>query len=193
VIAALSRVRWGGGALGALLLALSLAGCLGHPQIGEFVEGVAYEVRPARLEPVHEFRVGRGLLGLAGVALSFADDSDLDAEQARALIHDLDAVHVGIYEIHGRRGDVHFSADWRLDLEEQGWMPIVRAQDGRNSSQWIFAKMQHGKLSALTVVSLDGRELDVVKLEGHLERSLDYAMRRDQGFLEVTRDVGAEM
>jgi Domain of unknown function (DUF4252) len=183
----------GGRVLAALLLAISLGGCLGNPDIHEFVESVAWEIEPAELEPVHEIRLGRSVLGLAGFALSFADETDFEEQQARALIQDLDAVHIGVYEIHGRRSALHMSEDWRLDLEEDGWIPIIRAQDGQSEAQWVFARMERGELQALTVISIDGRELAIVKLEGRLERSLDYAVRRDSVFMDAARDVGEEL
>lgn len=182
-----------GGALSALLACLLLAGCLDDPEIAEFVDSVAWEVQPARLEPVVELRLGRGVLGLAGIALNFADTSEFEEEQARALLHDLSAVHVGQYEIRGRRGPIHISEDWRLDLQEQGWVPLLRVRERGEEVQWVMALLEDEQLRAITVVSIDRDELTVVKLEGRLERTLDYAMRRDEGFLHTARDAGDEL
>lgn len=182
-----------GGATGVLLATLLMGGCLGDPEIAEFVDSVAWEVHPARLEPVHEIRIGSGVLGLASLALSFADVSELEEQQARALLHDLSAVHVGQYDIRGRRGPIHMSEDWRLDLQERGWIPLVRAREHGESTQWVMALLEDEELVALTIVSIDPHELTVVKLEGRLQRSLDYAMRRDEGFLHTARDAGQEL
>lgn len=182
-----------GGAASVLLACVLLTGCLDDPEIAEFVDSVAWEVRPAQLEAVHEIRLGRGVLGLASLALGFAEMSEFEEGQARALLRDLSAVHVGQYEIRGRRGPIHISDDWRLDLQEQGWVPLVRVRERSEQVQWVMALLENEQLRAITVVSLDRHELTVVKLEGRLERTLDYAMRRDEGFLHTARDAGEEL
>ena len=181
----------------ASLVVLPLTGCLvGEPEIGEMVRALEEEVYPAQLDAKAAVKIGSGLLNLASVIVSWSDDHDLDSEQVRLLLKDLDAVHVGAYEVRGRRwadDPVKLSEEWRLQLEHEGWKVIVRVQDRFDETQWILVRTggRHG-IDGLYVVSVEDTEVVVVKLEGELSRSIDYAVRRDSDFMVAMREAGNE-
>lgn len=66
----------------------------------------------------------------------------------------------------------------------------MRVQENGDESQWVLAHLDRQTIDGVYVVSVEDREMVVVKLEGDLSRSIDYAVRRDSDFMVAMREAG---
>ncbi len=166
--------------------ALSLVGCVaGAPAIDDEVGAAEWELRPMRLHAETELHFGRTALGLVSSLASFADDPDID--HFVAMLRDVDAVHLGVYEIDGSAAGAGIPTDfgpgWRAELADLGWRVVVHARD-RDESQWVLIR----DLDELLLVQREDDELVVVKVEGDLGAILDTAIRRDDEWAMAVRE-----
>lgn len=169
-----------------LLLPLALSGCIyGNPDIDNEFGAVEWELRPLHLEPHVELRVGSGMIGLARMAADWSDDPD--AEFAAEILRDIDAVHVGVYELDGRRRDApsDFGPQWREELADLGWRMVVRSRESGEESGWVFTR----DLDEVLIVGLGYDEVVLVKLDGDMGAVLDRAIRREDGIVMAARNI----
>lgn len=166
----------------ALATSLTLTGCFTDPDIAEVVDALAWELEPAYLNPEIELRLGNGSLSLARGICGFVED----CEEYAPLLEGVEMVHVGVYEIDGprRARRLNVDGDLRLDLEAEGWHPVVHVRDRHGETALALTRVDdRGDLDGMYLISVDRHELVVVKLEGELSRPLDRVLRRDEGFL----------
>ena len=73
------------------------------------------------------------------------------------------------------------------EMATQGWWPMVVERDGLNSS-WVFGHGEKGsELDGLLVVEFGGNELEIVRLDGAIDRLMAEAVAEEPG--EVVRLV----
>jgi hypothetical protein len=113
----------------------------------------------------------RALLRLAG---------DEEGEAA-GILGSLERVEVASYRLDGGAACAAEPpiAAVAAELDRAGWWPMVVERDGVGGS-WVFARGDAGgELAGLYVIALDGGALEVVRLEGRIDRLLAEAVRDD--------------
>lgn len=177
--------------LAIVLATVSLGGCLvGAPEIASEIDIVQWDLRPVDIEESTELHIGRGILGLGSTVAGWTDEPD--AELFAEIIDGIDAVHVGAYRLGRHRDtpdDLSFAA--REELQDLGWQLVVRTREDFDETVWVFARTAK-RHTEMLLVSLEDDELAVVRIDGHPDRLLHAAIRRDDDFLVVAHGIHDE-
>jgi hypothetical protein len=102
---------------------------------------------------------------------------------AMELLHSMRRVEVATYRLSPPSGcgQLASAAPFADTLAASGWWPMVTERDGVDAS-WVYAHGdREGDLDGLFVVDLDGTELEVVRLEGRIDRIMAEALKTDYG------------
>lgn len=169
-------------------LLVALAAACACASSGPFAGDVASMVDPGtpgwRLEREEHLVFGRLTLAFARAVVRLADE-----EEAAHILDGVRRVEVASYRVvrQGESTDGAFR-DLAARLSQTGWDPVVQTQDGSQTT-WV---MQHagadGRLDRLLVLDLDGCSLEVVRLDGDMERVLAEALAEDaDGVLGAVR------
>lgn len=129
-----------------------------------------------RFERTEQFRLG----GLKLAAVKFLVRSS-DDEDITDMLSNLECIEIANYRAVTPRecATVDSLGDLGRELADLGWWPMVSERDGSEST-WVFARGDaEGDLSALFVVTLAADELEVVRLEGRIDRILEEAVADD--------------
>jgi hypothetical protein len=162
--------------LGASMACASSAGP-SAATVAASVEASAPGCRVAR-----ESRISLGWLKLAAIRtlMGLAEEDD---DEAMEMLRNISRVEVATYRIATPALCAGSAAFGEVDrhLTTDGWWPMVRERGGPESAM-VFA---HGDCSSdldgLYVVSFDGDELEVVRLEGRIERLMAEAISEEPG------------
>jgi hypothetical protein len=106
-----------------------------------------------------------------------------EAEEATAILDHISRVEVATYRADGRVSCAAHGALDRVDreLSAGGWWPMV-TERGDADMVRVFAHGDGGgDLDGLYVIEFDGNELEVVRLEGRIERLVAEAVSEDPG------------
>jgi hypothetical protein len=124
-------------------------------------------------------RLGRVSLGLGKAVMGMvARHDDGDMAETTALLRGLRKVEVTVYDTGSFQGG---SGQDLPDLVETAmargrWMPTVRVRSD-DELAWVFCRLdEEERLRAVTVVTLDGGQLTLVRLAGRLDRALAAAI-----------------
>jgi len=189
-----------------LVLAMVLAtGCATSRQVRSVSQAVRAELPGVELDREVHLRLGPISLGLIRGIAGLAGD-DLDDEDARMLAA-LRRVEIDVYEIRDRdagelepeavlaaEGSPQLIAPPRLarleqQLLDQGWSPVVTIREDGELSMIMTQEDRHGQIRGMFIVSYDGDELAVVRLEGRLDRLLAEAIAADpDAFIDIIAD-----
>lgn len=129
-------------------------------------------------------------ISLAGLKLAIVKSlakMSGEAVEAGAILDQISRVEVATYRADGR---VSCAADGALDrvdreLSAGGWWPMV-TERGDAELVRVFAHGDGGgELDGLYVIDFDGEELEVVRLEGRIERLMAEAVSEDPGSASV--------
>jgi hypothetical protein len=160
-----------------LSLASLLAGCGGSPS----VEQVRWELQrrfpEARFYPDEHVHLGHLSMGLLHGVLRLAAHHDGDREGVE-MLDQVRAVDFASYKVHGLPDLDRLAGDARFErqLGENGWSLIVRTRE-KAERTWVYVRSDDaGTLRNLFVVSLEGNELTLVRVDGRLDRVFAMAM-----------------
>lgn len=158
-------------------LASLLAGCGGSPS----VEQVRWELQrrfpEARFLPDEHVHLGHLSMGLLHGFVRLAAHDGHDREEAE-VFNQIHAVDFASYKVHGLPDLDRLTGDARFErqLGENGWSLIVRTRE-KAERTWVYVRGDAaGSLSNLFVVSLEGDELTLVRVDGRLDRMFAMAM-----------------
>jgi hypothetical protein len=160
-----------------LSLASLLAGCGGSPS----VEQVRWELQrrfpEARFDPDEHVRLGHFSMGLLHGFLHLAahDESDKDGVE---MIDQIRSVDFASYKVHALPDLDALAGDTRFErrLAEDGWSLMVRTRE-KAERTWVYVRNGPGEtLTNLFVVSLEGSELTLVRVDGRLDRVVAMAL-----------------
>jgi uncharacterized protein DUF4252 len=170
------------------LLPLIALGCAGG---APSVDAVRWEIQrrmpEARFELEEHVRLGRISMGLIhGLVRMAPGDND-----GREMINDVHRVEVATYKVISLPDLDRFEGQtgFERDLTRSGWTLAVRTREAGERT-WMFLHTDSGgALSNLFVVTLDGKELTLVRLDGRLDRAFAAAVADHPK--DVARQVGA--
>jgi hypothetical protein len=113
----------------------------------------------------------RGLAGLAG--------DDLD-EETREILRGVRRVEVVTYRVAPECDFRDTPPALPARLTKQGWRPVFSTAYGPGESSWVLTRQSaDGGTSGMLVVALDHHELEVVRLDGDIDRVLVAATADD--------------
>ena len=155
------------------LCALLFTGCFtSTPRLDSFACRLEDKMPGTRFEPQGGIKLGRLSLGLARGILHAVDDED--AATAGTLLAGLKRVEVAHYAIDGLPADT-LPAEVERSFHKNGWQTLARVRDDDNSA-WVLYRMDGDSLRSLFVVTLDGDELGLIRLEGRLDQVVSAAL-----------------
>jgi hypothetical protein len=174
--------------LSLLGLAGLAAGCAGGaPSVDAVRWEIQRRVPGARFELEEHVRLGRISMGLIHGLVRMAADDDAEMK----MINDVHRVEVATYKVTSLPDLDRFEgqAGFERNLTRAGWSLAVRTREA-DERTWVFLHTDpDGALSNLFVVTLDGKELTLVRLDGRLDRAFAAAVADHPK--DVVRQVGA--
>jgi hypothetical protein len=154
-----------------------LAGCGGSPSVEEVHRELQARFPQARFEAKEHVHLGRISLGLLHGLVRLADDGDGD-DQASTIISGIGGVDFASYKVHGLPDLDGLAGSPRFErqLAQSGWSLMVRTRENAERT-WVYVRSdEKGALRNLFVVSLEKDELTLVRLDGHLDRTIAAAL-----------------
>ncbi|HEX4494426.1 MAG TPA: DUF4252 domain-containing protein [Thermoanaerobaculia bacterium] len=161
-----------------LSLASLLAGCGGSPSVEQVRWDLQRRFPEARFDPDEHVHLGRLSMGLVHGIVRMAARHDDDARDGMEIVDQIQSVDFASYKVHALPDLDRLAEDGRFErrLAANGWSPIVRTREKRERT-WVYARLDPaGSFRNLFVVSLEGDELTLVRVDGRLDRVLALAM-----------------
>jgi hypothetical protein len=158
-----------------VFLSLSLlAGCAGSPS----VEQVRWELQrrfpEARFEPEEHVHLGRITMGLLRGLVRMVPGE----VEGQEILNDIRRIDVATYRVHALPDLDRIQGRTRFEdrLARDGWSMAVRTRE-KDERTWLFTRNDaDGHLRNFFVVTLDGGELTLVRIDGRLDRALAEAI-----------------
>ncbi|HVT61171.1 MAG TPA: DUF4252 domain-containing protein [Thermoanaerobaculia bacterium] len=169
----------------ALLAALPLAGCLDTPSVGEVEAEIEGHLPGASFERESHVHVGRLMMGFARWVIHLVPADDDDTKRAFAMVRNVHSVDVATYKVRSLAAvePAAWSPDFERRLEQNGWSVVVRAKE-RDSSTWIFYRGNGADtITNLYIVNLEPAELNIIRVDGRLERVIALALADHPGHM----------
>lgn len=164
--------------LAACLLATSLvAGCR-DPSTAEICSALEAAHPGLTLERDEGFHLGRLSMAVVhAISRAALDRSDEDEATTLALVSAIHSIDMGTYRVRGlaKGATLQLPDSLARALDRHGWRTAVRERDAGEVT-WVLSREQEGTVRSLYVVSFDGDELELVHLEGQLDRVLAAAV-----------------
>jgi hypothetical protein len=162
---------------GAAVLVASACGCMTY-RGPRGVEAVIERKAAVELHREMGFKLGPISTKIAvSLVHHWADDQDF---------RDLSGIGVAVFEVTRHRGDPTQPITAN-DLGVPGWQPMVESRsDGEQLL--VLAKPGNGELREIMFLSIDGDEVVVARLKGHLDRLIEKTLAAaDQGGAQGAR------
>jgi len=162
--------------LGSLLsLNALLAGCGGAPSVEEVRLELQHRFPHARFEREEHVHLGRISMAFVHGVMRLVPDT----VEARDIVSPIDRVDMATYRVHDLPDLDRLSGETRFErqLARAGWSNTIRAREADGSRTWLFTRADsEGSLRNLFVVTLEGNELTLVRVDGRLDRAFAAAM-----------------
>ncbi|GJQ63054.1 MAG: hypothetical protein SCALA702_21070 [Melioribacteraceae bacterium] len=174
--------------LGVMLVTLS--GCIGVNRNFKQVRSHVLSNVEGSFKKEAEFRVGKGLITLAGMFVSFAEnETEVDV---KGILRNLDRVQVGIYK--NRNSErIDFSRAGLVSLceimEDRGMYYIVRSIDNDELTGVFLHDNDTDEIRDMYVVHFDQRELVIVEIKGDLDDIIAIALQEANHRIDFTESV----
>jgi len=124
-----------------------------------------------------QFQIGPEFLTLGKAAMFIANVEP----EMRNYLHDIHRLQIGVYQITRRQNrPPQIPKNIEFRLKEYGYQPIIKVKS-RDEQVWIFTQIEHNRLRALYIISLDSEELVLLEMKGRLGRLIEKAVK-DRGF-----------
>jgi hypothetical protein len=130
----------------------------------------------ARFDPDEHVHLGRLSMGLVHGFLHLAGREDHD--EGIEMIDQVRSVDFASYKVHALPDLDRLAGDTRFErqLGDNGWSLMVRTRE-KGERTWVYVRSDPaGSLRNLFVVSLEGDELTLVRVDGRLDRMFAMAM-----------------
>lgn len=161
-----------------IVLALAGSGCATARAPGAArVQNVIESANPAcSFERESRIALGGMKLAVVKALVRLSGESD----EAGALAHIRYVEVVGYRNVAPSLCQEQSWAEWlRVEMTQSGWRPVVVERDGSQSSQTFAHGNENGEIDGLFVVDFDGNELEVVRIDGRMDRLLAEALAED--------------
>lgn len=165
-------------AVAILLAAAAAAGCASATTSRSVAKTLELALPECRLERDSTMVLGRTSLallrGLSGIA---GDELD---EDAREILRSVRRVEVTTYRAVRGCEVVGAPPQVSRQLAADGWHAVIAAVEDGDELSWVFTRgAPDGETSGMLVIGLDHEELEVVRLDGDIDRLLTAAIADD--------------
>jgi hypothetical protein len=149
-----------------------VGGCVWTPELNEVKRDIAHQIPGATFDREVSVSVGPGGIALARAVASFVPG----AGEARTWLKDVSRVQVAVYDVNYDGWARNVPTPSRVsELLDDGWELAARVREP-DQSVWVLCRVDDESVRELFVVSLDQRELVLVKVKGRLERLIARAL-----------------
>ena len=161
--------------MGILMIALLSTGCIGVDASFRGMRDYVLSTTETQFEKEFEFSFGTVSIGMAEIALDFADTE----EPIDEILSEIDNVQVGIYKNNSGKKNKSNLTEMKFltdKMENAGWDCIVKSFDKEDMSA-VFIKMHDDELNQLFVIALNNDEIVLVEVLGNLHKVIEIAIR----------------
>jgi hypothetical protein len=164
--------------LAALIMLAASAGCATASTSRTVAQSVESATPGCRLERDSTLVLGPASLTLVR-ALSGVAGDDLD-EDTREMLRSVRRIEICTYRATPRCGLAGMPPLLARQLAADGWHAVVATVDDEGELSWILTRSgDGGAISGLLVIAFDHDELEVVRLDGEIDRLLVAAVEED--------------
>jgi hypothetical protein len=157
------------------LCAVLLTGCFtSTPRLDNFAYRLEGTMPGTHFEPQGGIKLGRLSMGLARGIVRAVDDED--TETASHILKGIKRVEVAHYAVSGLPPSTTLPVEVERSFRKNGWRTMARVRDDEQCA-WVLYRMDGQHLRSLFVVSVDGEELALVRLEGRLDQVVEAALK----------------
>lgn len=162
-----------------LVLPLTLVlGCSESPSVEQVRREIENRVPEARFEREEHVRLGRITLGFLKTLVRIVPGKI----EGQEMMTSVDRVEVSTYRVVSLPDDFESRVDdtrFEEQLARSGWSLFVRTRE-KDDQVWMYVRSdRNGGLRSLFVVELDGSELNLVRLDGSIDRAFAAAVADD--------------
>ncbi len=161
--------------MGFLMIALLFTGCIGVDRSFRDLHDYVLASSDSQFEKEFEFSFGNVTIGMAEIALNFADVE----EPIDEILSEVNSVQIGIYN---SSSEEKFKSNFEElkfitnKMKNAGWDCIVRSVD-RNDMVAIFVRSHDEELNQLFVIAINNDEIVLVEVLGNLHKVIEIAIR----------------
>jgi uncharacterized protein YecE (DUF72 family) len=152
-----------------------LTGCGGAPSVEEVRLELQHRFPHARFEREEHVHLGRISMAFVHGVMRLVPD----AAEARDIVNPIHSVDMATYRVHGLPDLDRLTGETRFErqLARAGWSNTVRAREADGSRTWVFTRADsEGSLRNLFVVTFEGNELTLVRVDGRLDHAFAAAV-----------------
>ena len=165
-------------AVAILLAAVVSSGCATAATSSSIAEALESTLPECRLERDSTMVLGRTSLALLRGLSGIADD-ELD-DDAREILRGVRRIEVTSYRSARACEVVSAPPQVSRQLAADGWHAMIAAVEDEGELSWVFTREgPDGGTSGMLVIALDQEELEVVRLDGDIDRILLAAVEDD--------------
>ncbi len=161
--------------LSILIIALLFTGCIGVDRSFRGVRDYVLASTESEFEKEFEFSFGNVTIGMAEIALTFADtDEPIDE-----MLSEINSVQVGIYN---RTSNEKIKSSFEelkfltKKMKKAGWDCIVRSIDNSELAA-VFVRVHNDELNQLFVIAINDDEIILAEILGRLHKVIEIAIR----------------
>ena len=157
------------------MIALLFTGCIGVDRSFRGIRDYVLASSGTEFDKEFEFSFGSVSIGMAEIALNFADVE----EPIDEILSEINSVQVGIYNSSSKKKfksnfeELNFTTN---KMKKAGWDCIVRSVDNDEMSA-IFVKIHDGELNQLFIIVINDDEIILAEVLGKLHKVIEIAIR----------------
>lgn len=106
-------------------------------------------------------------------------------QMAGDMTGEIERIKVGVFHAESEPERVNLGPSAMPRLAESGWDVLVRSTTAGEAT-WVMTRERHGSVRDLLVLTFDGHELVVVRLEGYLDAIVERALADEVFLREMT-------
>lgn len=172
-----------------LVVVASAAGCATATTSSQIAENLVASAPGCAFQRESRMVLGRATMALVRGIAGLAGD-DLDAE-TREMLRGVRRVEVVTYRV-APECDFRGQPALPQRLADQGWRAAVTSVEGAGEASWVLTRAdREGSTSGLVVVELDQQVLEVVRIDGDIDRLLVAATVDDPSTVRALFDGDA--
>lgn len=161
--------------MGILLIALLFTGCFGVDRSFRGVRDYVLASSENQFDREFEFSFGSATIGMAEIAVNFADTEEPVGE----ILSEINSVQVGVYKNTSYVKNKSNFEELKFltnKMKKAGWDCIVRSIE-RDEMAAIFVRVHDDELNQLFVISINDDEIVLAEVLGNLHKVIEVAIR----------------
>lgn len=157
-----------------VLVAAASSGCVVSREISRTRHVVEQAFPGSEFDRKIVLSVGSFWMRTSSWILGMTDDAE--ANNASDYLSDIDRIKIGVYKTEVLPESGLTGTPMLRDLIEDGWEPAVQVGD-EEGHVWVMYRARRNQIRDAFVIILDDEELVIARLDGHLDRLVQRAVR----------------